>query len=138
MKNYDKNIPLLETVKLDKFFKVSQGTLKAVNGVSLEIERGKTLGLVGESGCGKSTLGKTILRIYEPTGGEVHFNGENILAYNRSMMKKFQAQAQMIFQDPNSSINPRMSVSETIVDPIIVNKLATSKAERQVRVNTFW
>lgn len=125
----EKRIPLLETVKLDKFFSVPKGVLKAVNGVSLTIDKGKTLGLVGESGCGKSTLGKTVLRIHEPTNGKILFNGQDVLALSKKEQKNFHLNAQIIFQDPTASINPRMTVADIIADPIRVNKLASSRGE---------
>ena len=91
---------LIRTKDLKKYFKVSNGLLHAVDGVDLEIERGKTLGVVGESGCGKSTLGRAILRLQEPTGGEVYFENEDILKYSKSKLDKLRHNMQIIFQDP--------------------------------------
>lgn len=122
-------IPLLETRNLKKYFKVPKGLLHAVDDVSLSVMAGETIGVVGESGCGKSTLGRTILRLIEPTSGEILFNGKNVMNYNRA--ERFQARKdmQIIFQDPYSSINPRMSVVEIIAEYMIVHKLYRTKQE---------
>lgn len=122
-------IPLLETRNLKKYFKVPKGQLHAVDDVSLSVMAGETIGVVGESGCGKSTLGRTILRLIEPTSGEILFNGKNVMNYNRA--ERFQARKdmQIIFQDPYSSINPRMSVVEIIAEYMIVHKLYRTKQE---------
>lgn len=112
--------PLIETKGLKKYFKTSHGLLHAVDDVSLTIKGGETLGVVGESGCGKSTLGRTILRLLEPTEGEIRYKGDNIVDYNRREMKKMRAQLQMIFQDPFTSLNARMSICEIISDPMKV------------------
>lgn len=125
---------LIRTQNLKKFFRISKGVLHAVDGIDLSIKRGKTLGLVGESGCGKSTLGRLMLRLLKPTEGAVFFNGEDITEFTKSQMRHFQQQAQIIFQDPYSSINPRMTVSATIEDPMIVMKKFKTKAERKQRV----
>ncbi len=125
---------ILETRNLKKYFPVKGGALHAVDGVSLSIEAGKTLGVVGESGCGKSTLGRTVLRLQEPTHGEVYFDGKNIMEYSRPKFNKVRRQMQMIFQDPYSSLNPRMSVQELIAEPILINKVCKSKAEVFERV----
>lgn len=121
--------PLLETRNLKKYFKVPKGMLHAVDDVSLSVMAGETIGVVGESGCGKSTLGRTILRLIEPTSGEILFNGKNVMNYNRA--ERFQARKdmQIIFQDPYSSINPRMSVVEIIAEYMIVHKLYRTKQE---------
>lgn len=116
------NIPLIETVDLKRYFDVGSKKLHAVDGINLKIGKGKTIGVVGESGCGKSTLGRTILRLLEPTGGDILFNGESIVNYKKREMKKMRQKMQMIFQDPYSSINPRMTVSELIAEYMIVNK----------------
>ena len=102
-------VPLIETVNLKKYFKTGKGMLHAVEEVNLKIEEGKTLGVVGESGCGKSTLGRTILRLHPATSGQVLFNGQDILKCNKREMKKVKADMQMVFQDPYSSLDPRMS-----------------------------
>ncbi len=126
--------PLLKTVGLKKYFKVPGGFLHAVDGVDLEIPRGKTLGVVGESGCGKSTLGRSVLRLLEPTEGQVFFHGEDLLAYDKKQMRQMRQKLQIIFQDPYSSINPRLSVAEIIAEPMIVNKTFGSRREIFARV----
>ena len=128
-KNASVNPPLIETRNLKKYFKVPQGMLHAVDGVNISIPRQKTLGVVGESGCGKSTLGRTILRLIEPTGGEVYFEGKNILEYGKKEMRQVRRDMQIIFQDPYSSINPRMSVVEIIAEYMIVHKIYTTKQQ---------
>jgi len=115
-------IPLLETRNLKKYFDVPAGKLHAVDDVSIQIYKGETLGVVGESGCGKSTLGRTILCLLEATEGEVLFEGKNILKYNKAEMREMRSKMQMIFQDPYSSINPRMTVEDIIAEYMIVNK----------------
>lgn len=112
------SVPLIETVNLKKYFKTGRGMLHAVEEVNLKIEEGKTLGVVGESGCGKSTLGRTILRLHPATSGQVLFNGEDILKCNKREMKKVKANMQMVFQDPYSSLDPRMSVRGLISEPL--------------------
>jgi len=111
---------LLQVRNLKKYFKTPKGLLHAVDDVSFKILEGETLGIVGESGCGKSTLGRAILRLHEPTAGEVIFDGENIVDFNKSRMKKLRLQMQIIFQDPYASLNPRMTVSDTIIEPLII------------------
>ena len=128
------SVPLLETRHLKKYFRVSKGTLHAVDDINLTIERGKTLGVVGESGCGKSTLGRTILRLLEATSGEVLYEGNNILKLNNRDLKKMQQKMQIIFQDPYASLNPRMTVSEIITEPIIVSGILRKKADIDKRV----
>jgi peptide/nickel transport system ATP-binding protein len=125
---------LIETRNLKKYFPVKGGALHAVDGVSLKIENGKTLGIVGESGCGKSTLGRTVLRLQEPTSGEIYFDGQDLMGYRRSKFNSVRRQMQMIFQDPYSSLNPRMSIQELIAEPIIINRVCGSKAEVFERV----
>ena len=115
------NAPLLETRHLKKYFHVAAGTLHAVDDVSITINEGETLGVVGESGCGKSTLGRTVLRLLEATGGEVLFEGEDILKYGKAEMRAARQRMQMIFQDPYSSLNPRMTVEQLIAEFMIVN-----------------
>ena len=121
--------PLIQTVGLKKYFPVAAGQLHAVDDVNLSIYQGRTLGLVGESGCGKSTFGRTLLRLIEPTAGEVLFRGENILQYDKKRLKGLRREMQIIFQDPYSSINPRMSVAEIIADFLIVNKIYEKKID---------
>ena len=101
--------PLIRTVGLKKYFHVPQGELHAVDDLNLTIERGKTLGIVGESGCGKSTLGRVLLRLTEATEGQIFYNGENICQYSAAKMKQMRKKMQMIFQDPYASLDPRMS-----------------------------
>ena len=125
---------LLEAKNLKKYFKTKKGWLHAVDDVDFTINKGETLGLVGESGCGKSTAGRVILRLLEATGGEVIFNGEDILKYDRQQMRTFRKNAQIVFQDPFASLNPRMSVSEIISEPLKVNERGISGAERYMRV----
>jgi peptide/nickel transport system ATP-binding protein len=120
---------LLEAKSLKKYFKTNRGMLHAVDDVSFSINRGETLGLVGESGCGKSTIGRVILRLLDATDGEVIFEGENILGYNRAKMAGMREDMQIVFQDPFASLNPRMSVFETIAEPLKINKKAKDKSE---------
>lgn len=119
--------PMLEIKHLKKYFPTPAGELHAVDDVTLSIERGHTLGVVGESGCGKTTLGRTVLRLTEPTSGEIIFNGENILDYKKDKMKHLRKQMQLIFQDPYASLDPRLSVAEIIKEPMLVNKMYSRK-----------
>ncbi len=125
---------LIETVDLKKYFRTSRGMLHAVDNVNISIDAGKTLGVVGESGCGKSTLGRTILRLLDATSGQVLYRGEDILKYKKAKMKTMHTKMQMIFQDPYASLNPRMTVSEIIAEPIIVNKTVKGRAEIEKKV----
>ena len=125
---------LLEVKDLKKYFKTKKGMLHAVDGVSFAIERGKTLGIVGESGCGKSTTGRSILRLIEPTSGTVLLEGKDITKLNKSEMRKMRQEMQIIFQDPFSSLDPRMTVNQLIREPIILNNILTDKAEIDARV----
>ena len=127
-------MPLIETRDLKKYFKVPKGELHAVDGINMKIFPGKTIGVVGESGCGKSTLGRTLLRLIEPTSGQVLYNGEDIVPYNKKQMNEMRKNMQLIFQDPYSSINPRMTVSELIAEYMIVNKTCANKKELMERV----
>ena len=129
---------LLEIRDLKKHFPVGEGlfsrnkgVLKAVDGVNLTVEEGETLGLVGESGCGKSTLGRTILRLIEPTGGEVIFQGKNLLAMPQRELRDMRRQMQIIFQDPYASLNPRMRVGDIVGEGLEIHKLAKGKAKRE-------
>lgn len=127
--------PLLEVKELCKYFDVKgKRKLHAVDNVSFTVEEGKTLGVVGESGCGKSSLGRTILRLIEPTSGQILFKGQDITKLNKSQMRDLRAQMQIIFQDPYSSINPRMTVSDIIKQPMIVNRTYRTSQEMNQRV----
>ncbi|MFR5727560.1 MAG: ABC transporter ATP-binding protein [Clostridium sp.] len=126
--------PLLEVKKLKKYFKTPKGMLHAVDDVSFTIDRGRTLGVVGESGCGKSTTGRAILRIVEPTEGEILFDGEDIRSLGKDQMRRMRTRMQIIFQDPFSSLNPRKTVSETIAEPLKLNGIITDKGKRMERV----
>lgn len=125
---------ILEVKHLKKYFKTARGTLHAVDDVSLTIEKGKTLGIVGESGCGKSTTGRAILRLLEPTDGQVIFNGQDITALSSSKMRQMRRDMQIIFQDPFSSLDPKKTVSQTIAEPIIENKILKDKKAIDSRV----
>ena len=125
---------LLETKNLKKYFHTAAGELHAVDGVNIQIAEGKTLGVVGESGCGKSTLGRSILRLSEPTSGQVFFEGKDIIQCKKREMQKLRTEMQIIFQDPYASLNPRMTVSDTIAQPMRVNKVCNGKVEVEKRV----
>ena len=125
---------LLEVNDLKKYFKTPKGTLHAVDGISFSLDAGKTLGVVGESGCGKSTLGRVILHLLEPTGGKIIFDGKDITTLNRKELKESRKEMQMIFQDPYSSINPRMRVCDIIGEPMSIYKTCKSKEEYNKRV----
>ena len=125
---------LIDIRHLKKYFHVSSGLLHAVDDVSLTIPRGKTLGLVGESGCGKSTLGRVIIGLIKETAGEVFFNGEDCTKFTGEKRAEFRRHAQIVFQDPFSSLNPRISVSQLISEPLIINKTCKNKAELDAKV----
>jgi oligopeptide transport system ATP-binding protein len=108
--------------------------LRAVDGVSLEVMPGETLGLVGESGCGKSTLGRLLLRLYEPTSGRIYFEGQDITELSQSALRPFRSQMQIIFQDPYSSLNPRMTVQAAIGEALRVHGMASSKSDEELRI----
>lgn len=127
---------LVEVKDLKEYFPVKTGffqtvPLKAVDGVSFNIKPGETLGLVGESGCGKTTVGRTLLHLYKPTGGEFYFDGELVTDKNIHPLRK---EMQMVFQDPYSSLNPRMTVEDIIGEPLDIHKLYTSKGERHDKI----
>ena len=109
---------LLEVKNLKKYFKTPRGVLHAVDDISFTLERGKTLGLVGESGCGKTTCGRSILRLVEPTSGEIRFEGEDITKADKNRMRELRRDMQLIFQDPFSSLDPRKTVSQAIEEPL--------------------
>ncbi len=125
---------ILEVRGLKKYFNTPKGQLLAVDDVSFTVERGKTLGIVGESGCGKSTTGRAILRLIEPTAGEVLFEGRDITKISTAEMRKLRKEMQIVFQDPFSSVDPRMSVGGIIAEPIIINKIIKDKAAIEKRV----
>jgi oligopeptide/dipeptide ABC transporter, ATP-binding protein, C-terminal domain len=129
--------PLIQVKNLKQYFDINMGwfknkPLKAVDDVSFNINKGETLGLVGESGCGKTTVGRTILHLYKPTSGEVIYNGNPIKT--KADIKKFREKATMVFQDPYSSLNPRMTVSDIIGEPLDVHKLYSNKKEREEKI----
>lgn len=127
------NKTILEVQDLTKYFTIPAGQLHAVDGVSFKIEAGKTLGIVGESGCGKSTTGRTILKLLEPTGGKIIFDGQDITGYSRKQMRSLRQEMQMVFQDPFSSLDPRQTVMQLISEPIIEHKLLKTKKEIEDR-----
>jgi len=137
----NKTDTLLKVENLQKYFPIKKGILvqrhvgdvKAVDGVSFDIRRGETLGMVGESGCGKSTIGRTILRLLEPTKGKVTFEGKILNDLSGEEMRKMRSQMQMIFQDPYASLNPRMRVGDIIGEPILIHGIS-KRAEREKRV----
>ena len=124
---------LLETVGLKKYFQTAAGKLHAVDDINLKIGKGETLGVVGESGCGKSTLGRVILRLLEADAGQILFEGKDILKRTKAQMKDVRTQMQIIFQDPYSSLDPRISVIDLIREPMGVNKLYGGRAQTEQR-----
>ncbi len=133
----EQNRPLIEVKNLKQYFNINMGLfksnpLKAVDDVSFAINKGETLGLVGESGCGKTTVGRTILHLYKPTAGEVWYDGKQI--QTSEDVHEFRKNATMVFQDPYSSLNPRMTVSDIIGEPLDVHKMYTNKKEREERI----
>ena len=131
------NRPLIELKHLKQYFDINVGTLrtkplKAVDDVSFSIQKGETLGLVGESGCGKTTVGRTLLYLYQPTAGEIYHDGKKI--ESKQSIAEYRKKASMVFQDPYSSLNPRMTVADIIGEPLDVHKLYTNKQERRERI----
>lgn len=133
----NKQTPLIEIKNLKEYFNINTGffktvPLKAVDDVSFTINRGETLGLVGESGCGKTTVGRTILNLYKPTSGEIIYDGKPIKT--KEDLKEFRTKATMVFQDPYSSLNPRMTVADIIAEPLDIHKLYKTPEERREKV----
>ena len=133
----DNKKTLVEVKHLKEYFNINVGAfktkpLKAVDDVSFSIKEGETLGLVGESGCGKTTVGRTILNLYKPTSGEIWFDGKEVKT--KKDIKEFRKKATMVFQDPYSSLNPRMTVSDIIAEPLDIHKMYKTKQERQDRI----
>jgi ABC-type oligopeptide transport system ATPase subunit len=132
-------MPLLEVRDLTKHFTRSRGPwrapaiVRAVDGVGFTIEEGETFGLVGESGSGKTTVGRCILRLIEPTSGDVRFRGEDVLAFSRTQMRRARRDMQIVFQDPFSSLNPRMRVGAIVEEPLVIHRMGT-RAERRGRI----
>lgn len=126
----DENILVIDHLK--KYFDVSAGTVHAVDDVSMKIKYGETMGIVGESGCGKSTLGRNVVHLQTPTGGTMYFEGKDVTKPSAKEMKTLRSEMQIIFQDPYSSLNPRMTVEETIMEPLRVTKhYSTAKVEKE-------
>lgn len=125
--------PILEVKDLKKYFKTAKGMLHAVDGITFAIQAGETLGVVGESGCGKSTLGRTILHLADSTGGQIFFNGKDVTKVSKKELKALRRDMQIIFQDPFASLNPRMSLSETIAEPMLIDgRLSKQEIEQRV------
>src|SRR6267154_348385 len=136
--------PLLEVQDLKKHFPIHRGVFSrvsgyvyAVDGVSFHIDRGETLGLVGESGCGKSTVGRTLLKLLEPTAGNIKVRGEDITDLDQDQMLPYRRQMQMIYQDPYASLNPRMSAGEIVGEPLIIHGVAAAGERRERVANLF-
>ncbi|HEY7239300.1 MAG TPA: dipeptide ABC transporter ATP-binding protein [Burkholderiales bacterium] len=126
--------PLLRVENLVKHFPVAGGVVKAVDDVSFEVRRGETVGLVGESGCGKTTTGRCILQLERPTSGRVVFEGEDLAALDEQALRSVRRRVQVIFQDPYSSLNPRMTVGQILAEPLKVHRIVEDKAAREERV----
>ncbi|MCI8609705.1 MAG: ATP-binding cassette domain-containing protein [Firmicutes bacterium] len=127
--NKEERIPLLETRDLKKYFKTGAGMLHAVDSINIKLYEGETIGVVGESGCGKSTLGRTILKLIEPTSGDIIFNGQNISKLGTRAMRQLRTEMQIIFQDPYSSLDPRKSVIEIISEYMMIHRIYRTRRE---------
>lgn len=125
------NQSLVEVRNLKKYFATGNGILKAVDDVSFTIARGETLGLVGESGCGKTTVGRTVTRLYNPTGGQMLFDGTDVFGLTEKQLAPYRRRIQMIFQDPYASLNPRMTVGDIVGEPLDIHRLARGQARTE-------
>ncbi len=124
---------ILQVRNLKKYFETRAGTLHAVDDVSFSIRRGETLGIVGESGCGKSTLGRTVQHLMDATDGQIFYKGQDVTHLSKKQTRDYMKNVQMIFQDPYSSLNPRMTVKQIIMEPLLIDGVRKKDAERQVR-----
>src|SRR5262245_14544930 len=131
--NLNGHTALVSVDSLVKHFETDEGPLRAVDSITFDILRGETLGLVGESGCGKSTAGRCILRLIEPTSGDVKFENRDVTVMTKSDLRSWRREAQIIFQDPAASLNPRMKIGDAIAEPLVIHKIGT-KQERRERV----
>ena len=132
-KTTEKVRPILEVQGLTKYFDAAKGKkVHAVENVSFTLERGETLGIVGESGCGKSSMGRTILKIHDSTSGKIIFDGVDITKFSNKQMNPYRKRMQMIFQDPYASLNPRMTVGEIIEEPMVIHKMGTPKERKAI------
>ena len=129
----ENNNKLVSVQSLVKHFPTDEGPLRAVDSVTFDIISGETLGLVGESGCGKSTAGRCILRLIEPTSGDVSFEGRDLTAMSKGELRAWRREAQIIFQDPAASLNPRMKIGDAVAEPLVIHKIGT-KQDRRDRV----
>ena len=125
---------LIEVIDIKKYFPVKKSMLHAVDGLSFRIEQGKTLGVVGESGCGKSTLGKTMIRLIEPTSGQMLYKGQDVFSFGRKEMREIRQKINIIFQDPYASLDPRMTIAESIMEPLLLTKMYRNKRSAMKRV----
>src|SRR5438128_9400681 len=125
--------PLVRVRGLVKYFPVegSDDVLRAVDGVSFEIFKGETLGLVGETGCGKSTAGRCLLRLLEPTAGEISFEGRDVTEIGKRELRTLRREMQIIFQDPHASLNPRMKIGDIVAEPLVIHKIGTKSEQRE-------
>lgn len=139
--NLEMETPILEVKNLKKYFPVkdtlgrTNGQVKAVNNVSFDLYRGETFGLVGESGCGKSTTGRSIMRLVEPTDGEVFLNSQNILGLKNEQLRKVRREIQMVFQDPNSSLNPKKTIGSTLEETLLIHNIGNKKERTEIVID---